>query len=250
MFTGLVQSLGTIDHIEAQQIQVSWHLTSGQTSREAAELGKVQHTSPFKDIAIGDSIAVDGICLTVTQILTQGFTAAVSPETLKRTTLGQLFPRSIVNLEASLRVGSKLGGHFVTGHIDGVGALQKAVRTADAWEMSICVPEAIARYIVEKGSVALNGISLTVANCSPSGDQFSVAVIPLTYSHTNLQFLQPQSPINIEADVLGKYVEKFLSVGRGAQDPAEAGLKADLRDGGWATSGPITAAFLAKHGYG
>ncbi len=237
MFTGLVQAMGTIDAIDAQQVQLSWHSAAGRASQLA----------PYDDITIGDSIAVDGICLTVTQVLAQGFTAAVSPETLKRTTLGELFPRSMVNLEASLRVGSKLGGHFVTGHIDGVGYLQKAAQTAEAWELSIQVPEAIARYIVEKGSVAVNGISLTVANCSSTGDRFSVAVIPLTYQHTNLQFLQPQSPVNIEADVLGKYVEKFLTGGRGA------GGEANLNQSAAEHRSPsdwVTAAFLAENGYG
>ncbi|MGF1534930.1 MAG: riboflavin synthase, partial [Elainellaceae cyanobacterium] len=165
---------------------------------------------------------------------------------------GKLLPRSIVNLEPSLRVGSKLGGHFVTGHIDGVGYFQQAVRTANAWEMSICVPEAIARYIVPKGSVAINGISLTVANCSASGDRFSVAVIPLTYEDTNLQFLQPQSPVNIEADVLGKYVEKFLSAGRDV--PANDGTVTEELSNRYGSDRDapqsITAAFLAEHGYG
>ncbi|MGF1535599.1 MAG: hypothetical protein ACFB4J_03790, partial [Elainellaceae cyanobacterium] len=140
MFTGLIQALGTINVIDAHHIQLSWassHRPSealGAKERGAeSQAGAGQRKLPFDDISIGDSIAVDGICLTVTQIQTRGFTAAVSPETLRRTTLGKLLPRSIVNLEPSLRVGSKLGGHFVTGHIDGVGYFQQAVRTANAW---------------------------------------------------------------------------------------------------------------------
>ncbi|MGB3616458.1 MAG: riboflavin synthase [Elainellaceae cyanobacterium] len=239
MFTGLVQTLGTVDAIDPHHLKISW--PSG-----------IHHVVAFSDVAIGDSIAVDGICLTVTQTSPQGFTAAVSPETLKRTTLGHLMPRSTVNLEASLRVGSKLGGHFVTGHIDGIGHLQSSVRTANAWEMTIDAPEAIARYIVQKGSVAINGISLTVASCSPTGHRFSVAVIPLTYSETNLQFLQPRSPVNIEADVLGKYVEKFLS-GRPGLDPQAAGdgsHNLDLANEYPSPSDVVTPAFLAEHGYG
>jgi len=239
VFTGLIQSLGTVDAIDPHHLTISW--SSGLHSAAA-----------FRDVALGDSIAVDGICLTVTQILSQGFTAAVSPETLKRTTLGYLAPRSIVNLEASLRVGSKLGGHFVTGHIDGIGHLQSSVQTENAWDLTIDVPEAIARYIVQKGSVAINGISLTVANCSPTGARFSVAVIPLTYSETNLQFLPLRGPVNVEADVLGKYVEKFLSHGSGQGSRAADANSPDigLSNGYSDTSEVITPTFLADHGYG
>ena len=227
MFTGLVQALGTIDAVAEQELTISW---------------REQHRQIFADAAIGDSIAVDGICLTVTHLHRRGFTAAISPETLRRTSLGHLAPQAIVNLEPSLRVGDKLGGHFVTGHIDGVGELQAVSRSANAWDITIDVSDTIARYIVEKGSVAVNGISLTVASCSPTGHRFTVAVIPLTYSDTNLQFLQPHSPVNIEADVLGKYVEKFLYRAGGTGSPEGIG---------WSTSAAaITPAFLAEHGYG
>ncbi|MEO0407388.1 MAG: riboflavin synthase [Cyanobacteria bacterium P01_A01_bin.135] len=235
MFTGLVQALGTIDTIDGQSLRLSW-------SR-----GGLQ-TAAFADVALGDSIAVDGICLTVTQIFPRGFTAAVSPETMARTSLGHLTPQSIVNLEPSLRVGSKLGGHFVTGHIDGVGHLHSVTRSANAWELTIDVPDAIARYIVEKGSVAVNGISLTVASCSPGGNRFTVAVIPLTYSETNLQFLQSGSPVNIEADVLGKYVERFLAPRLGGRegDPALPLASSDRYEDAMSA---LTPDFLAEHGY-
>jgi riboflavin synthase len=190
----------------------------------------------MKDLAIGDSVAVDGVCLTVTEIFSQGFVAVVSPETRDRTTFGSV-PGAAVNLETSLRVGSKLGGHFVTGHIDGTGYLRDVVQTATSWEMTFVADDPrVARYIIPKGSIAVNGISLTVADCDPSGSWFTVAVIPLTYAETNLQYLTPGSLVNLEGDILGKYVEKFLRI-----RPGEIGSSA--------TPDSLTSAFLAEHGY-
>ncbi len=189
-------------------------------------------------------MAVDGVCLTVTEVLPTGFVAAISPETLSRAVLASADggERS-VNLEPALRVGSKLGGHFVTGHIDGVGYLEASVQTENAWEISFQVPDArVARYIVPKGSIAVNGISLTVAECSASGNWFKVAVIPHTYAETNLNQLQPGSPVNLEGDVLGKYVEKFLRLGQ--VDPAVSELESLYRD-----SDQLSPAFLAENGY-
>lgn len=205
------------------------------------------------DLELGDSIAVDGVCLTVTQVLPDGFLAAVSPETLRRTTLGRRSQTLSsgtshqVNLEASLRVGSKLGGHFVTGHIDGVGYLEASVPTATAWEISFHAPDPrVSRYIVPKGSIAVNGISLTVAECDPSGSHFRVAVIPLTYAETNLGSLKPGDPVNLEGDVLGKYVEKFLRLGAGPQSAPVADLEEMLSTEG---NPGVTPEFLAEHGY-
>lgn len=235
MFTGLIQTLGSIYRIRDDQLKV---LCTG------ADASRI-----LVGMELGDSIAVDGVCLTVAGILPQGFVAAASPETLRLSTLGDLQPGSLVNVETSLRVGSKIGGHFVTGHVDGRGHLDAAVQTANAWEISFNVADAkMARYIVSKGSVAVNGISLTVADCSETGDWFMVAVIPVTYAETNLQYLQPGSPVNLEGDVLGKYVEKFLlrpgMQGRTASSTiSHNGLEtSDL-------SGWLTADFLAEHGY-
>lgn len=187
----------------------------------------------LRDLAIGDSVAVDGVCLTVVEVLTQGFTAAASPETLRRTTLSQRqMDNGLVNLEASLRVGSKLGGHFVMGHIDGTGCLQAVEQTATSWEMSFTTTEAIARYIVPKGSIAVNGISLTIAEYQPEIDWFKVAVIPHTYAQTNLCYLRPGSIVNLEADILGKYVEKLINTSN--HNP---------------TSDQLTPAFLVENGY-
>ncbi len=196
-------------------------------------------------LAVGDSVAVDGVCLTVTEVLPTGFIADISPETISRTVFSSSDggERS-VNLEPSLRVGSKLGGHFVTGHIDGLGYLEASVQTENAWEISFSIPDArVARYIVPKGSIAVNGISLTVAECSASGNWFKVAVIPHTYAETNLNQLQPGSPVNLEGDLLGKYVEKFLRLGQA--DPAVGELESLY----YAAEESLSPAFLAEHGY-
>ncbi|WP_035992030.1 riboflavin synthase [Leptolyngbya sp. KIOST-1] len=223
MFTGLIQAQGSLFHRGNTQVYVRW-----DTLPLPPALG---------DVALGDSIAVDGICLTVETILPDGFVAAVSPETLDRTSLGRLADGSRVNLESSLRVGSKIGGHFVTGHIDGQGHLEAAIATEDAWRLSFTVGDRrVARYIVPKGSIAVNGISLTVAECSPGGDWFAVAVIPVTYRETTLQHLRPGQAVNLEGDVLGKYVEKFM--GSQADPPAGAPMDSGL-----------SLEFLAEHGY-
>ncbi|MBD2495383.1 riboflavin synthase [Nostoc sp. FACHB-280] len=225
MFTGLVQSLGTIKPLGGD----SWQITCVSQSSNVI----------MQDLAYGDSVAVDGVCLTVEEILKDGFIATASPETLRRTTLGlEETKQGYVNLEASLRVGSKVGGHFVMGHVDGVGRLLTAQQTATSWEMTFTAPEAIARYIVPKGSIAVNGISLTVAAYEPELSQFTVAVIPLTYADTNLRYLVSGSWVNLEGDILGKYVEKFLYPGKKQSTSSdETGFN------------EITPTFLAEHGY-
>ncbi|MBE9003578.1 riboflavin synthase [Fortiea sp. LEGE XX443] len=220
MFTGLVQTLGTIKPLGGD----SWQITCVNQSSNVI----------MQDLAYGDSVAVDGVCLTVEEILKDGFIATASPETLSRTTLGlEETQQRYMNLEASLRVGSKVGGHFVMGHVDGVGRLIATEQTATSWEMTFTAPEAIARYIVPKGSIAVNGISLTVAAYEAEVLQFTVAVIPLTYADTNLRYLVPGSWVNLEGDILGKYVEKFLYPGK---QPATS-------------TDEITPTFLAEHGY-
>ena len=205
MFTGLIQSLGKINPSGKDQFTIS--------------IARNQSQIILADLEIGDSVAVDGVCLTVESILKDGFVATASPETLKRTTLGKLNQSaSVVNLETSVRVGSKLGGHFVTGHIDGIACLKSSLKTQKAWEMIFTYPpnlkkqwqDFIARYLVIKGSVAVNGISLTVAQCDEGDNWFKVAVIPHTYEETNLAYLKEGNLVNIEGDILGKYVEKLL----------------------------------------
>lgn len=188
MFTGLIPTLGQVVSQTCDRLTISTDM------------------SYFPDMAVGDSMAVDGVCLTVMAYDRQGFTVATSPETRRRSSLGQ---RTWVNLEPALRVGQQLGGHFVTGHVDGVGTLIRSERVGrDFWDMDFAAPPAVSRYLIPKGSVAVNGVSLTVASILPEG--FRVAVIPLTYETTNLHHLRPGDPVNLEADILGKYVEKFI----------------------------------------
>ena len=206
MFTGLVQSLGSIESYgqDAFEIQIV-----------SQNYGAIK-----SDLAIGDSIAVDGVCLTVETIKEKGFIATASPETLARTTLGDRDRAAkYVNLETSLRMGSKIGGHFVTGHIDGIGCFIEAVPSATSWSIRFGTPtgmseqwdERIGRYLVSKGSIAVNGISLTLAECAPDGSWFSAAVIPHTYAETNLNCLQSGNLVNIESDILGKYVDRLVT---------------------------------------
>ena len=220
MFTGLVQALGKIRSLGGYAYQITC------VTEEKDVI--------LRDLAIGDSVAVDGVCLTVMEVLPQGFIAAASPETLRRTTLGQReMDDGLVNLETSLRVGSKLGGHFVMGHVDGVGHLQALEQTATSWEMSFTTTKTLSRYIVSKGSIAVNGISLTIAEYDPAQDWFKVAVIPHTYAQTNLRDLLPGSLVNLEADVLGKYVEKLLHFNSSQN----------------AVPDELTPSFLVEHGY-
>ncbi len=218
MFTGLVQTIGALTPLDPTHLQVEW-------SPQIEALGTLEE---------GDSVAVDGVCLTVESLKGHGFIATASPETLQRSTLGRLEPGARVNLEDSLRVGSKIGGHFVTGHVDGLGYLERAIATATSWEIRFRVPTpTLARYIVPKGSIAVNGISLTVADCCDRGTWFTVAVIPVTYRETTLQDLQPGQAVNLEGDILGKYVVKFLRL--------DATATADAPD--------ISMDFLTHHGY-
>ena len=223
MFTGLVQGLGTLQSLGVDKVRITClPATSGLI---------------LPDLAIGDSVSVDGVCLTVVERLPQGFMADASPETRDRSSLGQA-DGTLVNLETSLKVGSKLGGHFVTGHVDGTGQLQESVQTATSWEMTFITNQLqVARYIIPKGSIAVNGISLTIADCDPAGTWFTVAVIPHTYAETNLNYLRSGSVVNLEGDILGKYVEKFLRHGM-----SEGNIEAIAPHS-------LTPAFLAEHGY-
>lgn len=225
MFTGLIQALGTIKPLGGD----FWKITFISHSLDVI----------LQDLAYGDSVAVDGVCLTVEKTSNDGFVATASPETLRRTTLGTVSTQTrYVNLEASLKVGSKIGGHFVMGHVDGVGQLLESRQTATSWEMTFKAPSSIAKYIVPKGSIAVNGISLTIAEYDSEAMQFKVAVIPLTYQETNLSQLAPGSLVNLEGDILGKYVEKFLISDINTHNTTEN-----------ADDTSITSAFLMEHGY-
>jgi len=199
MFTGIIQALGTMSRLVRQGDEGLLSITTDL---------------PLEDVLIGDSIAVNGVCLTVTAKGSQTFTADVSAETLARTNLGNLHPGASVNLEKSLRLQDFLGGHLVLGHVDGLGRIsEKTVRTKSLLFV-FEVPDGLSKYIVEKGSVAVDGISLTVNRCVRN--QFHVNMIPHTAHKTTLGSKRVSDLVNIETDIIGKYVERLMQHRGGA----------------------------------
>ena len=198
MFTGIIEDLGTVNRM----------------SRKGEDALLIVDTSMhLGDINVGDSISVSGACLTVTEKGDKRFSADVSAETLARTNLKSLKSGDKVNLEKSLRLNSFLGGHLVLGHVDGIGKIQEKVNKANSIQFSVEIDAELGRYIVEKGSVAVDGISLTVNRCEKN--RFYVNIIPHTTRNTTLGFKKVADLVNIETDIIGKYVEKFLSPGKG-----------------------------------
>lgn len=203
MFTGIVEETGTLKSI--QKGSRSCVLTIGCT--------KV-----LEGTQIGDSIAVNGVCLTVTSLAGSAFTADVMPETLNRSSLSELKAQSVVNLERAMSAGGRFGGHIVSGHIDGTGTITDIRRDDNAVWYTIAAAPSILRYIVEKGSIAIDGISLTVAYVDDSA--FRVSIIPHTQEVTSLHEKKTGSIVNLECDIIGKYVEKLLAP-FGKQEPEE-----------------------------
>ena len=191
---------------------------------------------PF-DMEIGDSIAVDGICLTVKEIANNQFKVDVSEETLKKTTLGEKSSiNQIVNLEPALRIEDRLGGHIVSGHIDGLGKVENIEKLEKSWLLSIkWQNNEFSRYIVDKGSISVNGISLTIAKTVNRGEIFTIAIIPHTWENTNLKNLSIGDSVNLEGDALIKYVEKLL-IHKKDKDSAQSSEEISsnwLRENGW-----------------
>ncbi len=193
MFTGIIESLGTIRT-----------LRSGQGVRMS-----IQADFDLAGVKLGDSIAVSGACLTVVSLDGDLFSVDVSPETCARSTLGKARPGDIVNLERALTLSARLDGHLVTGHIDGMAKVQSVTRDENAILYTFDIPAEQARYMVEKGSVAVDGISLTINTCTSSS--FSVSIIPHTAKLTTIGHRKPGDSVNIETDIIGKYVERFVS---------------------------------------
>lgn len=196
MFTGIIEELGKIAQLRPH--------AGGAKIRIAATLV----AEGTKD---GDSIAVNGVCLTALGSSAAGFSADISKETLDRSTLGNLAVGSVVNLERAVTPSTRLGGHIVQGHVDARGEFISAVQSGDFWTVRITYPTEISNYLVYKGSVSVEGISLTIA--SLTDDHFEIALIPKTWELTNLSTLKPGDPVNLEADVIAKYVERML-IGR------------------------------------
>jgi riboflavin synthase len=209
MFTGIVESMGTVKRLARK----------GEDARLF-----IDTSMNLDDLKIGDSIAINGVCLTVTEKTGSIFSADVSAETMARTTIKLLKSGEKVNLEKSLRMNSFLGGHLVLGHVDGMGKIQERITKANSIQFGVEIDNELSRYVVEKGSVAVDGISLTVNSCEKN--RFYVNIIPHTARNTTLGFKKVADLVNIETDIIAKYVEKFLNPGKG-----------------------IDMNFLAKHGF-
>jgi len=195
MFTGIIQDVGSIDGIQSEPEQAHMIFRTGLD---------------MSGWQLGDSVAVDGCCLTITGFPTeQSFAATLSLETLKMTIFEDVRPEQQVNLEPALRMGDALGGHMVTGHIDGIGHVEWIKPIGEHVEMSFKLTDALARYVVVKGSVAINGVSLTVNEVGRN--DFTVNLIPHTLAHTNLGALAEGAQVNTETDMYGRYVERLMS---------------------------------------
>ena len=218
MFTGLVEEIGIVNNISLQG-------NSGTIAIKASVV--------TEGTKVGDSIAVNGVCLTVTSLSDDGFTADVMAETVRRSSLGSLKSGDRCNLERAMAADGRFGGHIVSGHIDGTGRVAKVVREENAIWFTIEADKSLLGYIVEKGSVALDGISLTVA--AVSNTDFKVSIIPHTQEATTLYLRKPGDIINIETDVIGKYVAKMMGRETGS-DTEESG-------------GSITMDFLRDNGF-
>ena len=204
MFTGIIEETGKILSLENR----------GDGARI-----KIAASVVVKDTLEGNSIAVNGVCLTALNIKLDGFAADVSNETLKRSTLGNLKIGSKVNLERAVTVSSRLGGHIVQGHVDARGRFLTAEQNGDFWTVKIGYPKKIGQYLVYKGSISVEGISLTIANLSD--ESFDIAIIPKTWEQTNLSTLKSGDTVNLEADVIAKYVERIMLYGKGASKKEE-----------------------------
>ena len=200
MFTGIIESVGTVTSIsglpKGLRVRIETHLAG--------------------DLIEGESIAVNGVCLTAVSINQASFAADVSPETARVTSIDGLKTGSIVNLERSLLANGRFGGHVVQGHIDDVGAIIEIVREVDFWRVKIGYPEVLRRYIVYKGAIALDGISLTVAQIGQS--ELDVQIVPFTWEHTNLNSRSSGDQVNLECDIIGKYVAQILKTSYSPKD--------------------------------
>ena len=217
MFTGLVQAIGTIKKNNFGVI--------------------VDGCKPFSPIKLGDSISVDGVCLTVSELMNDSFTANISEETLKRTNLSDKAQQNgYVNLEPALRLSDRLGGHIVSGHIDGLGEVVSIENLKNSWSLRVSWDDlTYCKYLCDKASICLNGISLTIAEAYIDGCEFSIAVIPHTWSNTCLQFLKIGEKVNLEVDLMAKYAERLLKVNNNNSIPKESPLINSqwLNEQGW-----------------
>jgi riboflavin synthase len=201
MFTGLVEEVGTLAEIG---------------TRNRGKVLRVSARKVLEDLALGDSVSINGACQTVTALSPHDFSVEAVGDTLDKTTLGSLPPGTPLNLERACRADSRMGGHFVLGHVNGVGQVSSWAAEGEAWSLEIIPPPGLLKYLVAEGSVTVDGISLTVAQSG--ADRFRVNVIPHTRSHTNLEALRPGRGVNLEVDILAKYIEGLLARPAGGLD--------------------------------
>ena len=219
MFTGIIEGTGKLLAKRGAGGGLAFDLQAGFDLTDPEE---------------GESVAVNGVCLTAYNIDGRKFTVDVSPESLSRTTLGELAVGGIVNMERALRLSDRLGGHIVSGHVDCVATVSERQPKGDFTLLTFSYPKEFGRYVIEKGSITINGISLTVNSCTD--DSFEVSIIPHTLKITGLGDLKRGSKVNIEVDIIGKYVEKMLQPG-------------DTKGGQKTSNGGINPAFLAENGF-
>ena len=210
MFTGIIEELGRIKSVEKR----------GEGARLVVEARMV--TEGTKE---GDSVSVNGVCLTAIDVRKDSFAADGSRETLQRSTLGRLRAGSFVNLERAVTPSTRLGGHIVQGHVDARGRFLSATEHGGSWTVRIAYPKEVARYLVFKGSVAVEGISLTIAGLTE--EYFEIAIIPKTWAVTNLSHLRPKDEVNLEADIIAKYVERILTLRPETRAESQSGLTMD-----------------------
>ncbi|MGA3293699.1 MAG: riboflavin synthase [Candidatus Acidiferrales bacterium] len=201
MFTGITEHVGKIDSLEGSENGGRLRVSFAGAAEIAAQT------------KLGDSIMVNGCCLTAVDCGADHFSADLSGETLRRTSFGEKKPGDLVNLERPLAAGGRLGGHFVQGHVDGVGRVTRLVPKGENWWLSVRVPEDLRRYVAEKGSIAIDGISLTVAGWHDG--IADIAIIPFTHAHTNVRAMAAHDAVNLECDILAKYVESLLATRKG-----------------------------------
>lgn len=239
MFTGIIEETGIVRSVRGGGSGVVLDIEASRV---------------LEGTAVGDSIAVNGVCLTVTPH-SGHFTADAMPETLRRTSLGALRPGSEVNLERAMVCGGRFGGHIVSGHVDACGRVESLTREGIAVLMRVSVPSGVLRYVAGKGSVALDGVSLTVASV-PDAGSFTVSLIPHTMASTTLRLLRPGSPVNVEVDMLARYVERLLSFETGLYGETSAdgtvgnrGLLAGDSGAERDSGGGLTEEFLKRYGF-
>lgn len=215
MFTGIVEEVGSIGQFASRPAGAEIFVRASLVTGDSRE---------------GDSINVNGVCLTARNVSAAGFHADLSPETLARTTLGRLRSGSLVNLERAMQPTSRLGGHLVQGHVDGLGKVHELRELGDGnWWLTVTIPEDVERYCVFKGSISIDGVSLTVA--ALEGTLLSVAVIPHTHANTSMRAYRPGDPVNLEIDIVAKYVEKMLT--NRDLKPRQSLTEAKLREMGY-----------------